>query len=109
MSLPSSSAIKVAAAAICPQWPRSAWISGRNGADEAIAASTDSAPVTRAARARRNARSTTDTALVVERHGLVMDAAGGVHLAQSGSGVAIGTIGYVRPCYVPHRHVYGGQ
>ena len=46
MSLPSSNAVRAAPAAICPACPRSCWISGRNGAVEAMAASTDKAPVT---------------------------------------------------------------
>ena len=52
MSLPSSNAVSAAPAAICPACPRSCWISGRNGAVEAIAASTDKAPVTSVAQSK---------------------------------------------------------
>ena len=53
MALPAISARRAAAVSIWPRWRRSAWIRGSNGASEPRAASSDSAPVTRAERKRR--------------------------------------------------------
>jgi len=62
MSLPASNAVRAAPAAICPACPRSCWISGRNGVVEAMAASTDKAPVTSVAQARPCARNNPEMA-----------------------------------------------
>src|SRR6266576_3236646 len=67
MSLHASNVVRAAPASICPACPRSSWISGRNGAVEAMAASTDKAPVTSVAQARPWARNNPEMAHAVDK------------------------------------------
>ena len=66
MALPAISARRAAAVSIWPRWRRSAWIRGSNGASEPRAASSDSAPVTRAERKRVSASKRPARAFAVE-------------------------------------------
>ncbi len=54
------------AASICPRWPRSAWISGRSGAVEPMIASVDSAEISSAFCAARQAPNSPASAQAVE-------------------------------------------
>ena len=66
MALPVNSARKLAATAICPGCRRSAWMRGSKGVSDPLAASVDSAPVTRAAWKTRSASNRPARAYAVE-------------------------------------------